>query len=41
MKANKEKYGLEKLHLIKEDIHIHVPEGGAVKRKMALVQVLP
>ena len=31
MKANKEKYGLEKIAFDKEDIHIHVPEG-AVKK---------
>ena len=31
MKANKDKYGLDKIALDKEDIHIHVPEG-AVKK---------
>lgn len=31
MKANKEKYGLDKISFDKEDIHIHVPEG-AVKK---------
>ncbi|MCI9131408.1 endopeptidase La [Thomasclavelia cocleata] len=31
MKANKDKYGLDKIAFDKEDIHIHVPEG-AVKK---------